>query len=435
MRSEVNNRRLFKKATQARDKLREMGGIATMPQPQVMDQAPKQPMAGGIMASSPELMQASALPRPVVLPRSNQPAPMQMPMAQGQAPMLPPSQPIPNIAGIQQMNRPMAQAPRPMAQKPPVKKLAGGGPPMAPSYDNTSLPFVSKEGTPVIDFSKAFKFGQKAVTTEGAAELGVPAEVAELAKTDLEGKPEDVSENIIESELPEEQKTGDTKTDLITTATNLGIESVPAEAEIDEINKAIAGAKLGAALAGNYVNPNTGQAVRPTAGARISSAVADSLMVSRDTETRRAEQEAALAKANIAARAKNDGSWWESGEGKFYRDTVKNYAMSGRKSLPEVHKEFAIQYPGIAQKALTLGLGTNPDIPGGAPASTDTSTRNVEPSANEGINFFKDKAPGTKYIDYETGKAFEKTEEGTFFVGTLNPDTNKIKRETRVKID
>ena len=49
-----------------------------------------------------------------------------MPMAQGQAPMLPPSQPIPNIAGIQQMNRPMAQAPRPMAQ-PPVKKLDGGG--------------------------------------------------------------------------------------------------------------------------------------------------------------------------------------------------------------------------------------------------------------------------------------------------------------------
>jgi len=214
-----------------------------------------------------------------------------MPMAQGQAPMLPPSQPIPNIAGIQQMNRPMA---KPMAQKPPVKKLKDGGPPMAGSY----------QGTPVIDFSKAFKFGQKAVTTEGAAELGVPAEAADLMKKDLEGKPEDVSKEIIESELPEEQKTGDTKKDLITTATNLGIESVPAEAEIDEINKAIAGAKLGAALAGNYVNPNTGQAIRPTAGARISSAVADSLMVSRDTETRRAKQEADLAKANIAATSK-----------------------------------------------------------------------------------------------------------------------------------
>lgn len=426
MRSEVNNRRLFKKATEARNKLREMGGIATMPQPQVMTQAPKQPMAGGIMASSRDLMQAAALPRPVVLPRTNQPMPMPMPAAQDQRPMLPPSQPIPNIAGIQQMNQPMAQAPRPMAkpmaQKLPVKKLADGGPPMAGTY----------QGTPVIDFSKAFKFGQKAVTSEGAAELGVPAEVAELAKKDLEGKPEDVSKNIIESELPDEQKTGDTKKDLITTATNLGIESVPAEAEIDEINKAIAGAKLGAALAGNYVNPNTGQAIRPTAGARISSAVADSLMVSRDTETRRAKQEAELAKAQIKARAENDGSWWESGEGKFYRDTVKNYAMSGRKSLPEVHEEFAIQYPGIAQKALTLGLGTNPDITG-APASTDTSTRNVEPSANEGIRF-KDKGPGN-YIDDATGKAFEVTEEGVFFVGTLNPDTGKVKRETRVKID
>jgi hypothetical protein len=157
-----------------------------------------------------------------------------------------------------------------------------------------------------IDFGKAFRFGQKAVTTEGAAELGLPAEVAKTTKKDLEGKPEDVSKNIIESELPEEQKTGDTKKDLITTATNLGRESVPAEAEIDEINKAIAGAKLGAALAGNYVNPNTGQAIRPTAGARISSAVADSLMLSRDTETRRAKQEADLTKALIAARAKKD---------------------------------------------------------------------------------------------------------------------------------
>jgi len=352
MRSEVNNRRLFKKATQARDKLREMGGIATMPQPQVMTQAPKQPMAGGIMASSPELMQVSALPRPVVLPRSNQPAPMQMPMAQGQAPMLPPSQPIPNIAGIQQMNRPMAQAPRPMAkpmaQKPPVKKLKDGGPPMAGSY----------QGTPVIDFSKAFKFGQKAVTTEGAAELGVPAEVAELAKTDLEGKPEDVSENIIESELPEEQKTGDTKTDLITTATNLGIESVPAEAEIDEINKAIAGAKLGAALAGNYVNPNTGQAIRPTAGARISSAVADSLMVSRDTETRRAKQEADLAKALIAARAKDkEEGFLDSELGKAMLKSVDTLGSKANYTEADLTDQLVSSYGSDAVTKFYTALG------------------------------------------------------------------------------
>ena len=352
MRSEVNNRRLFKKATQARDKLREMGGIATMPQPQVMDQAPKQPMAGGIMASSPELMQASALPRPVVLPRSNQPAPMQMPMAQGQAPMLPPSQPIPNIAGIQQMNRPMAQAPRPMAQKPPVKKLAGGGPPIA----DTTKSYEERLST--IDFGKAFKFGQKAVTTEGAAELGLPAEVADTTKNDLEGKPEDVSKNIIESELPEEQKTGDTKTDLITTATNLGIESVPAEAEIDEINKAIAGAKLGAALAGNYVNPNTGQAVRPTAGSRISSAVADSLMVSRDTETRRAKQEADLAKALIAARAKDkEEGFLDSELGKAMLKSVDTLGSKANYTEADLTDQLVSSYGSDAVTKFYTALG------------------------------------------------------------------------------
>ena len=397
--SNVNNRRLFKKATQARDKLREMGGIATIPQPQVMDQAPKQPMAGGIMASSPELMQVSALPRPVVLPRSNQPAPMQMPMAQGQAPMLPPSQPIPNIAGIQQMNRPMAQAPRPMAQKPPVKKLAGGGPPIA----DTTKSYEERLST--IDFGKAFKFGQKAVTTEGAAELGVPAEAADLMKKDLAGKPEDVSNDIIESELPEEQKTGDTKTDLITTATNLGIESVPAEAEIDEINKAIAGAKLGAALAGNYVNPNTGQAIRPTVGARISSAVADSLMVSRDTETRRAKQEADLAKALIAARAKDEEEGFLDSE--LGKAMLKAVDTLGSKDLMDeelISDQLAQQFGPDAVKKYYAAIQKQV----GAPANTETVETTTTETAPTDTGFnpthtLEDGTPimkqGNKWVD------------------------------------
>ena len=374
MRNEVNNRRLFKKATEARDKLREMGGIAAIPQPQVMTEAPRQPMAGGIMASSRDLMQAAALPRPVVLPRTNQP--MQMPAAQGQAPMLPPSQPIPNIAGIQQMNQPMAQAPRPMAkpmaQKPPVKKLADGGPPIA----DTTKSYQERLST--IDFGKAFRFGQKAVTTEGAAELGLPAEVANTTKKDLEGKPEDVSKNIIESELPEEQKTGDTKKDLITTATNLGIESVPAEAEIDEINKAIAGAKLGAALAGNYVNPNTGQAIRPTAGARISSAVADSLMVSRDTETRRAKQEADLTKALIAARAKKDEEGFLDSElGKAMLKSVDTLGGKANYTEADLTDQLISSYGNDAVTKFYTALGRS------TPAASDTRAPGSQVATNE----------------------------------------------------
>lgn len=399
MRSEVNNRRLFKKATQARDKLREMGGIATMPQPQVMDQAPRQPMAGGIMASSPELMQVSALPRPVVLPRSNQPAPMQMPMAQGQAPMLPPSQPIPNIAGIQQMNRPMAQAPRPMAQKPPVKKLKDGG------ETKSLFPFMSTPLGPASLFNDAFKLGQKALTSKGAAELGVPAEAADLVKKDLEGKPEDVSKKIIESELPEEQKTGDTKKDLITTATNLGIESVPAEAEIDEINKAIAGAKLGAALAGNYVNPNTGQAVRPTAGSRISSAVADSLMVSRDTETRRAKQEADLAKALIAARAKDkEEGFLDSELGKAMLKAVDTLGSKDLMDEELISDQLAQQFGPDAVKKYYAAIQKQV----GAPANTETVETTTTETAPTDTGFnpthtLEDGTPimkqGNKWVD------------------------------------
>jgi len=401
----VNNRRLFKKATEARDKLREIGGIAAIPQPQVMTEAPKQPMAGGIMASSRDLMQAAALPRPVVLPRTNQPAPMPMPAAQGQAPMLPPSQPIPNIAGIPQTNRPMAQAPRPMAkpmaQKPPVKRLSNGGPPIA----DTTKSYQERLST--IDFGKAFKFGQKAVTTEGAAELGVPAEVAELAKTDLEGKPEDVSKNIIESELPEEQKTGDTKKDLITTATNLGIESVPAEAEIDEINKAIAGAKLGAALAGNYVNPNTGQAIRPTAGARISSAVADSLMVSRDTETRRAKQEAELAKALIAARAKKDKEGFLDSElGKAMLKSVDTLGGKANYTEADLTDQLISSYGNDAVTKFYTALGRS------TPAASDTTVTEttVTETASTDTSFnpthtLKDGTPimkqGNKWVDQQ----------------------------------
>ena len=401
----VNNRRLFKKATEARDKLREIGGIAAIPQPQVMTEAPKQPMAGGIMASSRDLMQAAALPRPVVLPRTNQPARMPMPAAQGQAPMLPPSQPIPNIAGIPQTNRPMAQAPRPMAkpmaQKPPVKRLSNGGPPIA----DTTKSYQERLST--IDFGKAFKFGQKAVTTEGAAELGVPAEVAELAKTDLEGKPEDVSKNIIESELPEEQKTGDTKKDLITTATNLGIESVPAEAEIDEINKAIAGAKLGAALAGNYVNPNTGQAIRPTAGARISSAVADSLMVSRDTETRRAKQEAELAKALIAARAKKDKEGFLDSElGKAMLKSVDTLGGKANYTEADLTDQLISSYGNDAVTKFYTALGRS------TPAASDTTVTEttVTETASTDTSFnpthtLKDGTPimkqGNKWVDQQ----------------------------------
>jgi hypothetical protein len=118
-------------------------------------------------------------------------------------------------------------------------------------------------------------------------------------------KPEEAAKQLVEEVVPEKERTGDTKKDLVKAAVKTGIERVPAEAEIDELNKAIFGAKLAGAIAGSYVNPQTGQAVRPTAGARIAQAAVEGLAVARDTETRRAAQEATLAAAKMRAAGKS----------------------------------------------------------------------------------------------------------------------------------
>ena len=174
----VYNRKLFaKKSEEARNTLRQMGGVQ-----------PMAPQGGGILASSPELMQAVAMRQPVVLPRSQAPAPMAQPMPAPMTQMLPPSQPIPNIAGIQQGSAPMAPAPRPaprpMAQKPGVAKFNEGGSALANPYQGMS-------------FDKAFKFGQTAITTEDPAKLGLPKGADMAAPAKMLENPEAAAAEII----------------------------------------------------------------------------------------------------------------------------------------------------------------------------------------------------------------------------------------------
>lgn len=286
----VYNRKYFvKKATQARDKLRQMGGVQPMP-----------PQLGGIMASSPELMQAAAMRRPVVLPATQAPvAPTPAPQPQPQ--MLPPSSPLPNVAGIPQTQAP---APRPMAQKPGVKRLANGGDTFLDHYKTPALKKAMENSTGT-SFDKAFEFGQKAITTEDPTKLGLPEGVNMSGPVKALEDPERAAKEIVADVVPEKERTGDIKTDLRKAATMTGIERVPAEAEIDELNKAIFGAKLAGAIAGDYVNPATGQAVRPSLGKRMSQAAVEGLAVARDTEERRAKQEAALAAAKMRSAGKS----------------------------------------------------------------------------------------------------------------------------------
>lgn len=316
--SSVYNRALFtKKASEARDKLREMGGVGPLGQG-----APSMPPGvGGIMASSPELMQA-AMRGSVVLPvqEAMPPQPMMPPSMMQQ---LPPSSPLPNIAGIMPLSPsamsaapPVTQATAPRPSVPvqppapsegPIQYMQEGGP-VAPSLKPVTINQGSRgrkeRRSAGINYKQAQGVANQALTSEKPEDLGLPAGAAELIKD-----PEAAAAEITDRYLPEEQKTGDPLKDVRKVAEISGIQDIPEGATLDGLNRAIVGAKLGAGIAGDVVNPNTGQALRPTAGKRIATAVAEGLMAPRETaENREARaQQERLTMAQIASNEKIAG--------------------------------------------------------------------------------------------------------------------------------
>ncbi len=353
----VYNRKLFaKKSEDARNKLRQMGGVESM-----------SPPTGGILASSPELMQAAAMRRPVALPATTAPAAAAAaPMPQTMAQMLPPSSPIPNVAGIPQAQT-QAPAPRPMAPKPQPVRFDEGGPVTLSEFGYYMGPV---SGAMASSFQNAFEFAQKALTTEDPAELGLPEGTNMTAPAELLKDPEAAAEVAIKRAVPEEDRTGDTKTDLRKAAVASGVEAIPAEAKIDELNKAIFGASLAGAIAGDYVNPNTGQTLRPTAGKRIAGAALQGLAAQRETEERRAKQEAALAAAKIKARGKSGKGFLETSTGKSMLKFVEGAA--GRDNFDtEVVEDLLTRAYG-ADAVTQFRTALKAQAAGGTPAPTQT---------------------------------------------------------------
>ena len=373
----VYNRKLFaKKSEEARNKLRQMGGVESM-----------SPPIGGILASSPELMQAAAMRRPVALPATTAPAAAAAaPMPQTMAQMLPPSSPIPNVAGIPQAQT-QAPAPRPVAPKPQPVRFDEGGP---VTLDEFGWYMGPVSGAMASSFQNAFEFAQKALTTADPAELGLPEGTNMSAPAELLKDPNAAAEVAIERAVPKEEQTGDIKTDLRKAAVASGVEAIPVEAEIDELNKAIFGAGLAGAIAGNYVNPNTGQELRPTSGKRIADAAVQGLAVQRETEERRAKQEAALAAANIKARAsaKTGKGFLETSTGKSMLKFVESQGGKDLLTDAEINEYLTNAYGPEMVTAFRAALGAqaaaiNSPSAGGTPAPTQT----VDPVETAGTDF------------------------------------------------
>jgi hypothetical protein len=371
----VYNRKLFaKKSEEARNKLRQMGGVESM-----------SPPIGGILASSPELMQAAAMRRPVALPATTAPAAAAAaPMPQTMAQMLPPSSPIPNVAGIPQAQT-QAPAPRPVAPKPQPVRFDEGGPVTLAEFGSYMGPV---SGAIASSFQNAFEFAQKALTTEDPAELGLPEGTNMTAPAELLKDPEAAAEVAIKRAVPEEDRTGDINTDLRKAAVASGVEAIPVEAEIDELNKAIFGAGLAGAIAGNYVNPNTGQELRPTSGKRIADAALQGLAAQRETEERRAKQEAALAAANIKARGKTGKGFLETSTGKSMLKFVESQGGKDMLTDAQINQYLTNAYGADMVNAFRAALGAqaaaiNSPTAGGTPAPTQT----VDPVETAGTDF------------------------------------------------
>ena len=294
----VYNRSLFKdRANEARDALREMGGVGNK-------------MPRGILASSPELMQAA-------MPARQPTAPMQQaqPMPRPASANLPPASPIPDIAGTQAVRQaqpgavarpPVAQPmmQRPMPQGNPMSGslqnkpgFAGGGQlnfggHNAQDYIQSGENFSSigpqsranqaKSGTLRIapdnkGGSSQLPRGGSGVRTAAPAPDNVPMSFSELFKLgdDLVNTPvdENTAPHVQETLLKIEEVKKKTKKEDLVEEVKKTIPDVPekvlAAMEVDEALKILAGAELAKAIAGNVTNQQTGEVIRETAGARM----------------------------------------------------------------------------------------------------------------------------------------------------------------------
>jgi hypothetical protein len=297
---------------------------------------------GGIMSSSEELMREALMtgmqaPGPADLgPMAMQPQqPMGMPappVMQPQQPMMQqpmapmpmdmgmqqPMAPMPMDMGMQQpmmqqpmMQQPMMQPQQPMMQQ-PMAEPAFMPPGMPQSAQMPMQPVGFNEGGPIIvgagtKFPRVVDITQQAGTVVEAPKVSPDAlATAEKLAGEVDDRdPEEVGPEIVDAATKDGfEPTGDTKTDLANIYAQLTGDLSAYEKNIDELNRGIIGAAIGA-----------GTSARATEN--ISKGLLVGLEGARATEERRAGDARALLLAEAQARAKGAGGE----DSQYLRDT------------------------------------------------------------------------------------------------------------------
>lgn len=439
MKDEVYNRALFRrKSDAARNKLRDMGGIDSGPQ--------------GIMASSPELMQA-AMPQRAMTPQLTGPRPsMQAPQMREQgAPM--PSQPMPEIVpGMfprpQQMQQPQMQQPQMQQPKPQgIQGLQQGAPALQQQQVQTPLPQQGmpqrpqpnqpirfQEGGPVGP-SFAERFGQNTAAVLSAAtpatqrfdinatpvaqtrtvEPFSPADVMAALREQVRGDPEaearaaEVEATLMDPDVSDEKNLDDaaglitgetTREGRAAALSEMSGQRVPENASLDEINRAISITALGGAIGG----PGS-------VAERISAAMMTGLSAQRETAVTRESEAARLREIRAQAAGRGAGkapeTWLDSQAGKnafkLYSDMV-----SGNYSHDEAIAKMNDLTPGLGS---TLSAAMGASGPAAAPSQTTAPAETPAPTVTPGVAYTADgrevRQTETGWVYTDTGQPYE----------------------------
>jgi hypothetical protein len=318
--SGVYNRKLFRQSG-ARDELRKMGGIMSS-----SEELMREALMTGMQAPGPadlgpmamQRQQPMGMPAPPVMqpqqPMMQQPM-MQQPMMQ-QPMMQQPMAPMPMDMGMMQpQQQPMMQPQQPMAEPAfmPPGMPQSAQMPMQPVGFNEGGPIIVGAGT---KFPRVVDITQQAGTAVEAPTVELDEDIVATAK-DLEMRLEDeppyaVANKILsKAEEKGTELTGDVQSDLASVYASLTGDPAAYEKNIDELNRGIIGAAIGA-----------GTSARATEN--ISKGLLVGLEAAKDTEERRVKEARALQLAQLqaqAAEAKERGA----SESRAYRNPVDAY--------------------------------------------------------------------------------------------------------------
>lgn len=382
MNNGVYNRSLFrKKGTEARDQLRRMGGImASSPelmQAGMMDQAPMAPQTGQgeVRFMAPNLLQPTT-PQQPMLPQQGMP---QRPMPQ--------QSPLPNQTMIPQPASTLSAAG--MVQ-PQMAYRDGGDVSVGSrarmesrSFDTPTVTAGRTQPTlPAASFDQAVQVGSN--TAAAAAESGLPADLQEkYAQIDQMMNDPNISDTQKSKAIADAFGLEEAETPEATVqnaATKLGLDPAR-EARIDSLNKAMLGFAIAAGTS-------------PRASENIANGMLAGLKQMRDTEVRKAEVELA---ARTGALEDEATSWFDTPRGKLAVEFITK-GVGANKSVSDIVDELneastSNGVPGTLgdelRQALNAGDVPPPSVqpmiaptapaPAAAPAAQPETTQTTEP--------------------------------------------------------